>query len=77
MPGGHPSQDRPPATDPVSGGPSATLAVAQNDKLDWIAQRFNQFEHIKTQLNVILMKWHNNYNYCCNGHGNVMRQSKL
>ena len=44
MPGGRTSQDRPPATDIVSGGPSATLAVALNDKLDWIAQRFNRLE---------------------------------
>ena len=38
MLGGHTSQDRPPATDPVSGGPSATLAVALNDKLDQVTQ---------------------------------------
>ena len=38
MPGGRTSQDRPPATDTVSGGPSAMLAAALNDKLDQIAQ---------------------------------------
>ena len=38
MLGGHTSQDRPPATDIVSGGPSTVLAVALNDKLDQIAQ---------------------------------------
>ena len=43
--GGHTSQDRPPATDIVSGGPSAVLAVALNDKLDQIAQRFDRLEH--------------------------------
>ena len=37
-------QDRPPATDTVPGGPSATLAVALNDKLDRIAQRFDRLE---------------------------------
>ena len=45
MLGGRTSQDQPPATDIVSGGPSTTLAVALNDKLDWIAQRFDQLEH--------------------------------
>ena len=45
MPGGHTSQDRPPATDIVSGGPSAILAAALNDKLDRIAQRFDRLEH--------------------------------
>ena len=44
MPGGHTSQDRPPATDIVSGGPSTVLAAALNDKLDRIAQRFDQLE---------------------------------
>ena len=44
MLGGRTSQDRLPATDAVSGGPSAILAVALNDKLDWIAQRFDQLE---------------------------------
>ena len=38
MPGGRTSQDRPPATDVVSGGPSTVLAAALNDKLDQIAQ---------------------------------------
>ena len=38
-------QDRPPATDTVPGGPSTTLAVALNDKLDRIAQRFDRLEH--------------------------------
>ena len=42
MLGGHTSQDRLPATDPVSGGPRTTLAVALNDKLDRIAQQFDQ-----------------------------------
>ena len=45
MPGGCTSQDRPPATDIVSGGPSTVLAVALNDKLDRIAQRFDRLEH--------------------------------
>ena len=40
MPGGRTSQDRLPATDIVSGGPSTVLAVTLNDKLDWITQRF-------------------------------------
>ena len=44
MPGGRTSQDRLPATDIVSGGPSATLAAALNDKLDWITQRFDRLE---------------------------------
>ena len=44
MPGGHTSQDRLPATDVVSGGPSAVLAAALNDKLDRIAQRFDRLE---------------------------------
>ena len=44
MPGGRTSQDRPPATDIVSGGPSAVLAAALNDKLNRIAQRFDQLE---------------------------------
>ena len=44
MPGGRTSQDRPPATDIVSGGPSAVLAAALNDKLDQMAQRFDQLE---------------------------------
>ena len=38
MLGGRTSQDRPPATDIVSGGPSAVLAVALNDKLNRMAQ---------------------------------------
>ena len=38
MLGGCPSQDQPLATDPVSGGPCATLAAALNNKLDQIAQ---------------------------------------
>ena len=37
-------QDRPPATDTVPGGPSVTLAVALNDKLDWITQQFDRLE---------------------------------
>ena len=45
MPGGHTSQDRPPATDIVSGGPSAVLAAALNDKLDRIAQQFDRLAH--------------------------------
>ena len=45
MPGGHTSQDRPPATDVVSGGPSAVLAAALNDRLNRIAQRFDWLEH--------------------------------
>ena len=45
MLGGRTSQDQPPATDIVSGGPSAVLAAALNDKLDWIAQRFDRLEH--------------------------------
>ena len=45
MPGGHTSQDQPPATDIVSGGPSATLAAALNDKLDRITQQFDWLEH--------------------------------
>ena len=44
MPGGCTSQDRPPATDVVSGGPSAVLAAALNDKLDRIAQQFDGLE---------------------------------
>ena len=44
MPGPHVGQDRPPATDTVPGGPSMTLAAALNDKLDWIAQRFDRLE---------------------------------
>ena len=45
MPGGRTSQDRPPATDIVSGGPSAVLAAALNDKLNRITQRFDRLEH--------------------------------
>ena len=45
MPGPRVGQDRPPATDTVPGGPSATLAAALNDKLDRIAQRFDRLEH--------------------------------
>ena len=44
MPGPRVGQDRPPATDTVPGGPSATPAAALNDKLDWIAQRFDRLE---------------------------------
>ena len=44
MPGPRAGQDRPPATDTVSGGPSATLAAVLIDKLDQIAQRFDQLE---------------------------------
>ena len=44
MPGGRTSQDRLPATDIVSGGPSAVLAAALNDKLDRITQQFDRLE---------------------------------
>ena len=44
MPGPRVGQDQPPAIDTVPGGPSVTLAAALNDKLDRIAQRFDQLE---------------------------------
>ena len=40
----HSAQDTIPFADPANGGPSAVLAAALNNKLDWIAQQFDRLE---------------------------------
>ena len=47
----HSAQDSVPFADPANGGPRAVLAVALNDKLDGIAQQFDQLKHHQDATN--------------------------